>query len=382
MQFQTTIGLLASLALCSCLNSHSEEKSSSSSSTSSSSADSSALSSSSDLPLSSGEVSSSSSSSTPASYAVLSSPQEALKRVVGYVPTYRDAQAITSGPYFNILTHANISFVNPDDTNMNFAKARNSGSWKKTIAALRPHQDQGLKLMASIGGAAAPAWIATLIKPEHREAFVDSLISFMDSEKLDGLDIDLEGTLVSDTVNYNPFVRLLADKVHAKNKLVTAAVAGWQISAYASSSLAKLDFINLMAYDYTGPWAPKGVGPHSSYTRSIADLQNFSAKEGVGKDRITLGVPFYAHQFYTESGVKAGNSVGFGELLDLYPQALDLDSIGTRNTIEGIYFYNGRITIRDKTLKAREYGGIMIWELGQDATGDNSLLKVIAEHAK
>lgn len=204
----------------------------------------------------------------------------------------------------------------------------------------------------------------------------------MESEGLDGLDVDLEGSLVADTVNYNPFVRLLADKVHAKNKLVTAAVAGWQKSAYSGSALAKLDFINLMAYDYTGPWSPKGVGPHSSYTKAIADLESFAAKDGVGKDRITLGVPFYAHQFYTEDGVKLGNSVTFSDVLDLFPQAMDQDSAGTRNTLDGIYFYNGRPTIRDKTIKAREFGGIMIWEMGQDATGENSLLKVIADHAK
>lgn len=364
--------------LSACLSSGSDEKNSSSSQNSASSSSVDAASSSSMLDMSSSNLSSSSATS----YAVIHSDLPALKRVVGYIPIWRDAQAILDGPNSKILTHVNLSFLNPDDSTMTFTKARADQTWNKIINTLRPRQAAGLKLIASIGGGAAPSWLGHLVKADKREAYADSLINIMEDFKLDGIDIDLEGAIVSDSGNYNAFVKLLADKVHAKNKLVTAAVAGWQKSYYRGDALAKLDFVNLMAYDYTGPWAPKGVGPHSSYARSIADLESFAAKEGVGKDRITLGVPFYAHQFYTEDGVRQGNSESFGNLLGSFPEAVDMDSVGVRGTVGGIYYYNGRPTMRDKTIKAREYGGIMIWELSQDADGDNSLLKVIADHTK
>jgi GH18 family chitinase len=41
---------------------------------------------------------------------------------------------------------------------------------------------------------------------------------------------------------------------------------------------------------------------------------------------------------------------------------------------------NGPATIAKKTELSKSHGGIMIWELGQDASGDDSLLKVIADN--
>jgi len=39
--------------------------------------------------------------------------------------------------------------------------------------------------------------------------------------------------------------------------------------------------------------------------------------------------------------------------------------------------YNGAVTMAKKAELAKNYGGIMIWELTQDAKGEKSLLKVI-----
>ena len=46
--------------------------------------------------------------------------------------------------------------------------------------------------------------------------------------------------------------------------------------------------------------------------------------------------------------------------------------------VDGIYF-NGIKTIERKTQFAikKGLGGVMIWEIGQDASGDSSLLKAI-----
>jgi chitinase len=328
------------------------------------------------------ESSSSTALSSSSGYSILPSTAPALKRVVGYVPLYRDADAIVAAQYFSTVTHANISFVNPDDTTATFANFRKDGSWLATINALRPKQQSGLKLLASIGGGAVREWIGKMTKPHLREAYSDSLVQFALDEKLDGIDIDLEGSIVSDSGNYNAFARMLISKAHAKGLLVTAAVAGWQSGMYANDMIQKLDFVNLMAYDYTGPWSPRSVGPHSGYARALREMETFATKAG-DPSKITWGVPFYAHHYWTESdGTRAGTSLSFAEVVEQYPQGLDQDSVGTRYTQEGIMFYDGRITMRTKTLKAREFGGIMIWELGQDAGGDLSLLKVIHEHAR
>jgi hypothetical protein len=50
------------------------------------------------------------------------------------------------------------------------------------------------------------------------------------------------------------------------------------------------------------------------------------------------------------------------------------------NEVDGLYF-NGPELIRRKTALAIERGlaGVMIWELGQDATGEDALMKVICD---
>ena len=58
------------------------------------------------------------------------------------------------------------------------------------------------------------------------------------------------------------------------------------------------------------------------------------------------------------------------------PEAATQDQV----LVDGATTYlNSRATILAKAKLARQYGGIMIWELGQDAPGDASLLKAIVE---
>jgi GH18 family chitinase len=77
-----------------------------------------------------------------------------------------------------------------------------------------------------------------------------------------------------------------------------------------------------------------------------------------------MGVPFY--------GRGPGRGGAYRQLLaqGADPQADVYDSI----------YYNGIKTMRQKTRLAMERGsGIMIWEISEDTTGTNSLLRAIHE---
>ena len=61
----------------------------------------------------------------------------------------------------------------------------------------------------------------------------------------------------------------------------------------------------------------------------------------------------------------------YSDVATKYPDQVDNDSFAGKQ-------YNGRKTIHAKALLAKSYGaGIMIWEMGQDVTGVNSLLQQI-----
>src|SRR6185437_7461266 len=88
-----------------------------------------------------------------------------------------------------------------------------------------------------------------------------------------------------------------------------------------------------------------------------------------------MGVPFYGYGWGTYNQYATG--VSFATIVANYPGSEDTDIIGSgANAI----YYNGIPTIQAKTAYAAQNGsGIMIWELGQDASGNKSLLKAIAD---
>jgi GH18 family chitinase len=57
-------------------------------------------------------------------------------------------------------------------------------------------------------------------------------------------------------------------------------------------------------------------------------------------------------------------------------------AVQTQDELQGggtITYLNSRATIQAKAELAKSYGGIMAWELSQDASGDDSLLRAIRE---
>ena len=72
---------------------------------------------------------------------------------------------------------------------------------------------------------------------------------------------------------------------------------------------------------------------------------------------------------------------GWGGLYPPLPPELAPTPSGDRILFKGVeQNYNGPATIRRKTELALQLaGGIMIWELSQDARGSDSLLRVIGE---
>ena len=157
--------------------------------------------------------------------------------------------------------------------------------------------------------------------------------------------------------------------MHGNNrgKLVTAALKhDYGGNNVLNSTLQKFDFLNVMAYDATGSWS-NTPGQHSSMSYAQTSL-NFWTNKGLSKSKITLGLPFYGYGWNGDSGNKA-----YSAIMAKYSSAWNSDVIGN------IIYYNGVATIKSKTTYAKNngYGGVMIWELSNDVTGQYSLLAAI-----
>jgi chitinase len=166
--------------------------------------------------------------------------------------------------------------------------------------------------------------------------------------------------------------------LHPVGKLLTAALSeGYGGYKVQSATLAYFDWVNIMAYDAKGGWNQADPGQHSSY-QMAADALNYWKGKGVPKSKAILGVPFYGYEFGPSS--PRTYAISYKYIAASFPDAVSDDDVasGGGNTI----YFNGLSTIIDKTSLAKvSGGGIMIWELSLDATGDVSLLKYIRQVA-
>ena len=149
--------------------------------------------------------------------------------------------------------------------------------------------------------------------------------------------------------------------------MITAALSeGYGGANVPASTFAAYDWINIMAYDATGPWAPNNPGQHSPYSMAVNQF-NYWTGRGLPASKAIIGLPFYGYGF----GANANQGISYANIVAQYPGAENQDQVG--NTI----YYNGIPTIKQKTTFAiQNAAGVMIWELSQDTRGSipNSLL--------
>ncbi|MEY3898403.1 MAG: hypothetical protein RLZZ214_3925 [Verrucomicrobiota bacterium] len=294
----------------------------------------------------------------------------ARKHVVAYVPNWIDLEKFAKTIDYQKVTRLNIAFENPlnDTGELSFNPAN-----RELIRLARAAK---VEVLVSIGGGSASedkvlrARYFALLADDKRGAFVKKLFDYVVKHQLDGIDVDIEGPSINE--DYGDFIADLAVALKPKGKLVTAALSqGYGGDQVSDAALQHLDFLNIMAYDGTGPWAPEHPGQHSSLGFAKSAVKYWTS-HGLPKEKAVVGVPFYGYGF-GKAFRKAGYP--YPDILKLHPDADQHDQVG--ETI----WHNSLPTIRAKAsyVLDEDLGGIMIWSLDQDVEGDKSLLHAIHE---
>ena len=291
-------------------------------------------------------------------------------KIVGYVRPRANMVAEVKTLDLSRLTHLNVAFINPD-TNGVFAEFPQLDTLVKLAHANK------VKVLLSCGGGSRQKYYHKLLRKPHRTELVANFTKFIKKYNLDGIDVDLEGDDIDD--NYEDFLIELRKSL-GKKKLITAAVAFYTRKRISDEALKQMDFVNMMAYDKTGPWRANDFGQHSPMSYALDHLNYWSNERGVPKNKLIIGVPFYGYGFgEVPKKDRTLREMGWKDILTKFPEAIDNDEIVLPDN-GGSIFYNGRKTIVEKTqLALKEAGGIMIWQLMHDTTDDNSLLKLIKE---
>lgn len=281
-------------------------------------------------------------------------PARAEFRVVGYAASW--GADIPSLPYSK-LTHVNWAFAAPaDDGSLKDFEGAKVGQLAKAAHAAH------VKAFLAIGGGGNQdkGWQTCTASDAGRQALVKACLAAVHAYVLDGIDFDWEYPDGAQVAGYNAVVKALAAALHAEGKELSAAVTknDWPRSfptrELYDGSGPGLDFLNLMVYD--------DPAPHSTVAAAQASLDTWLKTKGLPKAKAVLGCPFYT----TTGGEKAYKTIVAAD-----PAAAWVDKDGA----EG---YNSIPTIKKKAEMAwAQAGGIMFWELSQDAPGDLSLLSAV-----
>jgi chitinase len=292
----------------------------------------------------------------------------AQERLVAYVPNWIDLSSFAGTIDYSKVTHLNLAFENPTNDRGDLSFNRQN---EALLAQAKTHR---VPVLVSIGGGSASedktllARYAALLTDSNRAGFAAKVTEYVSSHDFAGLDLDLEGPAINQ--DYGAFVAELAGALRAKGKLLTAALSkGYGGNHVPDSAFEHFDFVNIMAYDASGPWNPKAPGQHSSL-QFAKDNVAYWLKRGLPKSKAVLGVPFYGYGF---GAAFRKRDYPYAAIIADFSGAENADEAG--NTV----YYNGLPTIRAKAAYVKEegLGGVMIWSLDYDGTGDRSLLSAI-----
>lgn len=288
-------------------------------------------------------------------------------RVVGYFPGW-------SGDVANLryqaLTHINYAFALVDAT----GTFRPLDSPEKLRDLVTRSKEWGVRVLLSVGGwneGSTLAFDKIASDPARTRAFVEGAVRLLYTYALDGVDLDWEYPRAGTSSGYTTVVLALAEALHARGWDLSLAVSAADVNGQFISDQAwqAADWINVMAYD--DGWASPPSTLHSTYEFARSSLDYWIDRRGVPRHKAVLGVPFYGRSLVDSSPRT------YRALLEAFPGAEGSD-------VAGGFGYNGPDTLRAKVVNQARLraGGVMVWQLNQDARGPSSLLSLIYDTVK
>ncbi|MBK6767309.1 MAG: glycoside hydrolase family 18 protein [bacterium] len=367
------------------------------------------------------------------------------ERIVGYYPNwaiYARNYLVTDIPAQH-LTHINYAFatisngvIALSDWYADIDRFYPGDCWDPGCERGNFHQLEILKqqhphlqTLISVGGWSYSDYFSDVcLTAQSRETFASSCVVFMVEYGFDGVDIDWEypdgggepGNIErpEDAANYVLLCDLLRVKldslesVYNREFLLTMAASATEEHIQNldwSGLMNALDFVNVMCYDFSGAWAeytyfnaplymdaanPFAEPVHSTFNSDNA-MQAF-LQEGVPRDKLVLGIPFYGKGFanvntannglyQSFSGVSPHGTWenGFYDYWDVIENYEDQNGF-TRyyNAISRVSYlfnpathvfitYDDTVSIREKCdyVLSENFGGAMFWELAADRDG-------------
>jgi spore germination protein len=238
----------------------------------------------------------------------------------------------------------------------------------------RQAKEHGILILPTISGDVNYSDLM-LNDPAKRTAHIDKLLAEVKKEGYDGIDIDYEGFLNGYNRDvYASFMKELADKFHAEDKLVGVAIEAFNTKQNWDEIGKVVDRFEIMGYDYHSASGPEvgAIGPAGWLKEVVA-----YAATRVPKEKIVLGLGTYGYSWiasgshYTSVAVSHAHSLAIAqEMGAAIKRGEDNAPYFTYDRGQGqryLYFEDVLSTQPKLTMvKESGIGGIAFWRLGTE----------------
>jgi chitinase len=308
------------------------------------------------------------------------------------------------------LTHINYAFIVPEDPDGDgYYDCTIADSWaalEKPLARLVPgtrtdlgenlgtlnqlrrlrtyQQSRGksLLLLFSVGGwGYGDALSAAAVDAAHRQHLAASCVQLMQQQAFDGLDIDWEYPALSETGNLTSLLQDLRNSLQAQGNnprtgapylLTLAGPAGYYRSRFDVANIApKVDWVNVMTYDFAGCWGMDHTGHSSPLQGSLNDPDGSTNDDqhaiqdwishGMPAAKINFGLPYYGKVFQALQSAGPTPTTYPGRYAPIDPTLND-----SPNCAQGTWDADGNLDYWDIVQRYVNLNGyIRIWDAEQ-----------------
>ncbi|CBF89775.1 glycoside hydrolase family 18 protein [Aspergillus nidulans FGSC A4] len=268
----------------------------------------------------------------------------------------------------------------------------------RAFAQLKPQYSK-LKLILSIGGGGKGSenFAAVARSKSCTETFAQSAKRLVDEFGLDGIDVDWEHP--ADSQQGQDYVRLLArlrEYFPPPYVLATCLPAGQWALQHIDLKKAQMyvDMINIMGYDFAGPWGSE-TGHHAqlyspSYGSGVScqSAVEYVLGQGVHRKKLLLGIPAYGRSFLGSDNIGqryagCGGEDGVFDYCELpRPGATEYhdEEVAAAYCVGGdggFVTYDTPKTVQQKArfVTREQLGGLFYWHIGGDTRGPRSLIE-------
>lgn len=322
----------------------------------------------------------------------------------GVSPSGIDMQSITDLVWFSLVPTSSGTIVeSSSDPGINADAA--------SVASAA--HNEGKKVLLSIGGAGTEPDFDAAFNAGETSTLVNSIVSWVNSNGYDGVDIDDEPLQTPDTSHYQAFINALRSALPSSKVLTAAAEPfGVDISAFGGLTGA-FSQINIMTYDMIyGNGLANGSGEMTWYNSPLSNGGNYEQtgpampsiagavsnyeNVGVPASKLGIGTAFYGYIFPSTTNIMQAyygawppTALTYGQIMtnsayynsayyhyDSNSGAAYISRTDTTNFIT--YDDPNAVTAKINYLAPHGLGGLVCFEIGQQyMSGQNPLLHAI-----